>query len=342
MLPSKLYTKMDSSVDRAEYLDDLCMTAVLGVADDMVDMLNVPGFEINEKNAYGGTTLHTLAGYHQFGGVLVCLDAGADVNAKDMQGNTALHRAIRNMPIYCDTGNTFDRSPEYAKAVVEILIYYEADINIMNERRETAVDIAKKVNAIGVLDILLSTKHRNLRQIFESLADDDIIASIYDTRNETSNIVRKIVEKGEMERDDDDYTARVPDERQIEIMARMLHKTRVTICNEQYVANYETLLSKFNNLSGDMFKHSRFVAVEVGHIEDDDHEAVMDQYAIQNFRGSGMFLAGWRFRLWIWDVTIGGRKFLVFGPHGFIGKCEDSPHCPDHQVVVETMVRSNI
>jgi hypothetical protein len=69
---------------------------------------------------------------------------------------------------------------------------------------------------------------------------------------------------------------------------------------------------------------------------------VMDQYEIENFRGSGMFLAGWRFRLWIWDVTIGGRKFLVFGPHGFIGKCEDSPHCPDHQVVVETMVRSNI
>jgi hypothetical protein len=305
-------------------------------------MLNFPGFEINEKNAYGGTTLHTLAGYHQFGGVLVCLDAGADVTAKDIEGNTALHRAIRSMPYNCYTGNFYDKPPECAEAVVEILIYYKANIHARNTRGETAVDIARNVNERGVLEILLSTKHRTPRQIFESLANDGFIDPIYDTRSETSNIVRDIIEKGEMERNGDDYTARVPDERQLEIMARMLSKTRVTICNEDNVDNDTTLLSEFLNLSGGMFSHSLFVAVEVGHIEDDDHEGVMDEYEIQNFRGSGMFLAGWRFRLWIWDVTIEGRKFLVFGPHSFIGKCGDNPHCPDHQVVVENMVRSNI
>jgi hypothetical protein len=121
-------------------------------------------------------------------------------------------------------------------------------------------------------------------------------------------------------------------------MEKILSKTRVKICTERDVYNGKTLLTEFYSISSDMLSQSLFVAIVVGHIEDNDNGRVIKKYEIATGRGSGMFLAAWPWRLWIWNVTIDGIKFLVFGPHSFIEKCQDSHHCPDHQVLVEEMV----
>jgi hypothetical protein len=121
-------------------------------------------------------------------------------------------------------------------------------------------------------------------------------------------------------------------------MEKILNKTRVTICTERDVYNSKTLLREFYSISSDMLSQSLFVAIVVGHIGDNDHGRVMKQYGIANCRGSGMFLDSWPWRLWIWNVTIDGIKFLVFGPHSVIEECERSRNCPDHQVLVEEMV----
>jgi hypothetical protein len=121
-------------------------------------------------------------------------------------------------------------------------------------------------------------------------------------------------------------------------MEKISSKTRVKICTERDVYTSETLLREFYSISSDILSQSLFVAIVVGHIGDNDHGCVMKQYGIANYRGSGMFLDAWPWRLWIWNVTIDGIKFLVFGPHSFIDECERRRDCPDHQVLVKEMV----
>ncbi|KAJ1469372.1 hypothetical protein T484DRAFT_1553985, partial [Baffinella frigidus] len=66
-------------------------------AEDMQKVLDYQGFVIEQTDKFGKTMLQSVASGHSMGGVLVCIDAGADVNSVDNQGNTALHLAIRSM-----------------------------------------------------------------------------------------------------------------------------------------------------------------------------------------------------------------------------------------------------
>ena len=90
-------------------------------------------------------------------------------------------------------------------------------------------------------------------------------------------------------------------------------RTRVRFCNEFEVFNNKTLGLEFGKFGQYTFQDYLFVAIVVKDFP--DHEYVIEKYNVQDTRGSGMFLHGKR--IWIWDVTIDGTNFVVFGPHDF-------------------------
>ena len=94
------------------------------------------GTDVNAKNISGQTPLHR-SWTKEVTELLIA--KGADVNVKDNKGSTPLH--------YAET-----------KGSAELIIARGADINAKNERDETPLDIAKKLNRrhlFGVVDLLL-------------------------------------------------------------------------------------------------------------------------------------------------------------------------------------------
>jgi hypothetical protein len=125
----------------------LCTEAISGTPDELMEVLVYPGFKIDQKNANGFTMLHSVAMNHNTKNVLVCLSVGADVNAVDLHGNTPLHVAIDAM-----------KDGEYLvefEAVVQLLIFYKANIHARNDQMQTPLHVAARVGEPNVLRFLM-------------------------------------------------------------------------------------------------------------------------------------------------------------------------------------------
>lgn len=83
---------------------------------------------IYSRNNDGETPLHLMTTLGLEDGVVLLLDAGADINAIDNNGNTSLHEAIS----------------EFRHLIVPILVERGADIHIRNNQGESSLDLAKE------------------------------------------------------------------------------------------------------------------------------------------------------------------------------------------------------
>ena len=67
------------------------------------------------------------------------LDHGADVNATDLNGNTALHFAVRFTNV----------------DIVKLLMAYKADVNLLDVKKMSALDYAKRDKDKNILKLLI-------------------------------------------------------------------------------------------------------------------------------------------------------------------------------------------
>jgi cytohesin len=84
------------------------------------------GADVNFKNRFGHSALHTAAAYGYTKIAKLLIESGADLNAQTNYNETALHHAVNN--------NDF----EFAK----LLIKKGADLNIQNKKGCTPLDLA--------------------------------------------------------------------------------------------------------------------------------------------------------------------------------------------------------
>ncbi|MDR0873880.1 MAG: ankyrin repeat domain-containing protein [Prevotellaceae bacterium] len=76
--------------------------------------------------------------------LLSILEAGVEVNARDTEGNTALHYTFKN------------RSKNTTKAFCELLLDFDADAAVANNKGETAMDMAVATENEPLVKLLLS------------------------------------------------------------------------------------------------------------------------------------------------------------------------------------------
>jgi ankyrin repeat protein len=105
------------------------------------------GINVNEKNKYGETPLHTLMQTQDIKIIKkiinMLLSATADINAQDQSGETSLHTIIDQI----DDCKERDRS--YIKGVKEIIIQllkHGINANIANESGETPAQLAEELS----------------------------------------------------------------------------------------------------------------------------------------------------------------------------------------------------
>ena len=114
--------------------------AAKGGHTEKVRVLIEEGADVNAKDNLGWTALHEAA-YSETDIVEVLLDAGIDVNAKDLAGHTALHLVSA-----CSVCNV---------DVARILLENGADVNLKNFEGRTALHFAAVTGRADVVQILL-------------------------------------------------------------------------------------------------------------------------------------------------------------------------------------------
>ena len=117
------------------------------------------GANINCVNGFGSTPLSYAVNNALISGKLdileLLLDAGADVNHRDNDGNTAFQSAMS--PSCSSVGSSFLESCKCnGPAIIRFLLEHGADFAITNDKRESAYDIALRLNFDDALIKLLS------------------------------------------------------------------------------------------------------------------------------------------------------------------------------------------
>ena len=109
------------------------------------------GAQINAQDEYGSTALHIATQYNNNDVVSTLIKLKTDLNMQDQQGNTALHYAviIKN------------------KIATEALITVGANPNIKNNDNKTALKIAQKRNDHKMLKILIPSATHKIRTYYK-------------------------------------------------------------------------------------------------------------------------------------------------------------------------------
>lgn len=99
---------------------------------------DIPADNINAKDENGSTALHRAVSNKDTEMVKLLLGYGADSNIKNNYGTTPLHMAI------------LSNSPEIAK----LLLAYGADINAKSKGGKSPLDLAQQLGRLDIITLL--------------------------------------------------------------------------------------------------------------------------------------------------------------------------------------------
>ncbi|XP_065308722.1 85/88 kDa calcium-independent phospholipase A2 isoform X2 [Dermacentor albipictus] len=121
--------------------------------ETMIDL----GCDLDAKNFQGNTALHIMVARGRLSCVISLLSHGANVNAIGSDGDSPLHVAVRVVK-----GNKKARQkaepPKSDVSLIHALIVFGADVNQRNQKGETARHLAS-VSKLGKKDAVLYTLH---------------------------------------------------------------------------------------------------------------------------------------------------------------------------------------
>ncbi len=150
MEPWKYYTyKNDGDIykyhKKREFIDYIRF-------DSPAETLINNGADINAKNKEGMTALHYAAIRMDFHGIKLMTKNGGDINAQDNKGNTPLHIAAMH---------------NHDESYIEIIIECGANVNIANNEGDTPLDILKRKHErlIGLMTLGASQVEKELNKI---------------------------------------------------------------------------------------------------------------------------------------------------------------------------------
>lgn len=112
-------------------IDQDLLSAIWSNTASLVEGLLKAGVDGNARNQRGWTPLHVAADHYSVDAARVLLGHGAEVNARDVYGNTPLARAV-----YRSKGGT-------ELELVRLLLSRGADPDIKNKNGESPRDLAK-------------------------------------------------------------------------------------------------------------------------------------------------------------------------------------------------------
>ncbi|HEX7715342.1 MAG TPA: ankyrin repeat domain-containing protein [Bacillota bacterium] len=130
---------------------------------------------VNEKDEYGFTALHGLAGEEHYDIVRFLIEHGADVNAQNEDGITPLHLAAwpemaeflitsgADLEARTHGGDTplmVMAAETESEDVMEVLLEAGADVNARNNQGRTAYDIAKAREETDKMKLLKRYGHQ--------------------------------------------------------------------------------------------------------------------------------------------------------------------------------------
>ena len=140
------------NVGDAEGFSPFCLALREGKINS-AKLLLEKGTDVRSGGGTYGTPLHLAVMRQEPWLVRDILKRGAIVNSKDREGNTALHVAL----------SCFS-SPRKAVLIADLLAHAGIDINLENNDRQTALDLAVKLNQIDAVRWVLMTNKRLTRQ----------------------------------------------------------------------------------------------------------------------------------------------------------------------------------
>ena len=140
------------NVGDAEGYSPFCLALREGKINS-AKLLLEKGTDIRIGGGTYGTPLHLAVLRQEPWLVRDILKRGAMVNGKDREGNTALHVSL----------SCFD-SPRKAVLIADMLVHAGASVNLENSDRQTALDLAVKLNQIDAVRWVLMTNKRLTRQ----------------------------------------------------------------------------------------------------------------------------------------------------------------------------------
>jgi ankyrin repeat protein len=105
--------------------------------------------DVNAANQEGETALMRAATQHEVAGAKLLLDKGAEVNARDRKGRTALMWSIDGPEEFDNTNHLV-----YSPAIAELLIARGADVNARDVNGNTPLKIASKRGYAKMIQLL--------------------------------------------------------------------------------------------------------------------------------------------------------------------------------------------
>ncbi|KJV77903.1 ankyrin [Orientia tsutsugamushi] len=144
---------------------------------------------VNSKYKDGTTALSVALKYKNLPIAEILLSNGANVNAQDNDGHTALHLVVDTIQVYYEF---FEKYPTYCNDHIALLLKYNADVNIEDSQGNTPLSDAVECRCIEPLAIML--KH-NSTGINKKYDEGETLLHIA-VRNKIIDIIQLLIDYG--------------------------------------------------------------------------------------------------------------------------------------------------